>query len=118
MCSDGIGTKWVVRNYGTSITADRYLNKIDAQDKAIELQCVGYHIEDLKNKDFIEQFPLVENIEELEEDQEKLLEIGKALGQFDENGNPILYLEDIEGLEFEEDQIVITRRKKLQTKKI
>ena len=106
---DGIGTKWVVRNYGTSITADRYLNKIDAQDKAIELQCVGYHIEDLKNKDFIEQFPLVENIEEFEEDQEKLLEIGKALGQFDENGNPILYLEDIEGLEFEEDQIVITQ---------
>jgi penicillin-binding protein 1A len=62
---DGIGTKWVVRNYGTSITADRYLNKIDAQDKAIELQCVGYHIEDLKNKDFIEQFPLIENQENL-----------------------------------------------------
>ena len=106
---DGIGTKWVVRNYGTSITADRYLNKIDAQDKAIELQCVGYHIEDLKNKDFIEQFPLVENIEEFEDDQEKLLEIGKALGQFDENGNPILYQEDVEGLELEEDQIVITQ---------
>ena len=106
---DGVGTKWVVRNYGTSITADRYLNKIDAQDKAIELQCVGYHIEDLKNKDFIEQFPLVENIEEFEEDQEKLVEIGKALGQFDENGNPILYIEDIEGLEFEDDQIVITQ---------
>ena len=106
---DGIGTKWVVRNYGTSITADRYLNKIDAQDKAIELQCVGYHIEDLKNKDFIEQFPLVENIEEFEDDQEKLLEIGKALRQFDENGNPILYQEDVEGLELEEDQIVITQ---------
>ena len=106
---DGIGTKWVVRNYGTSITADRYLNKIDAQDKAIELQCVGYHIEDLKNKDFIEQFPLVENIEEFEDDQEKLLEIGKALGQFDENGNPIVYQEDVEGLELEEDQIVITQ---------
>ena len=106
---DGIGTKWVVRNYGTSITADRYLNKIDAQDKAIELQCVGYHIEDLKNKDFIEQFPLIENIEEFEDDQEKLLEIGKALGQFDENGNPILYQEDIEGLELDENQIVISQ---------
>jgi len=106
---DGIGTKWVVRNYGTSITADRYLNKIDAQDKAIELQCVGYHIEDLKNKDFIEQFPLVENIEEFEDNQEKLLEIGKALGQFDENGNPILYQENIEGLELDENQIVITQ---------
>ena len=46
---DGVGTKWVVRNYGTSITADRYLNKIPAQDRAIELQCVGYHIEDIKN---------------------------------------------------------------------
>ncbi len=106
---DGVGTKWVVRNYGTSITADRYLNKIDAQDKAIELQCVGYHVEDLKNKDFIEQFPLVENIEEFEDDQQKLLEIGKALGQFDENGNTILYQENIEGLELEEDQIVITQ---------
>ena len=44
---DGVGTKWVVRNYGTSITADRYLNKIDAQDKAIELQCVeGLELEE------------------------------------------------------------------------
>ena len=47
---DGVGTKWVVRNYGTSITADSYLNKIPAQDRAIELQCVGYHIEVLKKR--------------------------------------------------------------------
>ena len=31
------------------------------------------------------------------------------MGQFDENGNPILYQEDVEGLELEEDQIVITQ---------
>ena len=41
---DGIGTNWVVRNYGTSITADRYINNIAAQDRAIELQCIGYHV--------------------------------------------------------------------------
>ena len=67
---DGVGTKWVVRNYGTSITADRYLNKIPAQDRAIELQCVGYHIEDIKNLDFIKQFPLVSNLDELEDEDE------------------------------------------------
>ena len=60
---DGVGTKWVVRNYGTSITADRYLNKIPAQDRAIELQCVGYHIEDIKTLDFIKQFPLAPNLD-------------------------------------------------------
>ncbi len=75
---DGVGTKWVVRNYGTSITADRYLNKIPAQDRAIELQCVGYHIEDIKNLDFIKQFPLVSNLEEIEDEEEKLIEIGRA----------------------------------------
>ena len=48
---DGVGEKWVVRNYGTSITADRYLNKIDAQDRAIELQCFDFHVEEIKNKE-------------------------------------------------------------------
>ena len=67
---DGIGEKWVVRNYGTSITADRYLNKIDAQDRSIELQCFDFHIEELKNKDFIKQFPLGLNLEEFETDEE------------------------------------------------
>lgn len=104
---DGVGTKWVVRNYGTSITADRYLNKIDAQDRSIELQCVGYHIEDIKNIDFMKQFPLTSNLEELEEESEKLLEIGKALNQFDEEGNPIIYQENTEGVEFSEGTTVI-----------
>ena len=63
---DGVGEKWVVRNYGTSITADRYLNKIDAQDRAIELQCFDFHVEEIKNKDFIKQFPLGLNLDELE----------------------------------------------------
>ena len=104
---DGIGTKWVVRNYGTSITADRYLNKIAAQDRAIELQCVGHHIEDIKNVDFMKQFPLTSNLEELEEESEKLLEIGKALNQFDEEGNPIIYQEDTEGVKFPEGTTII-----------
>jgi membrane peptidoglycan carboxypeptidase len=77
---DGIGEKWVVRNYGTSITADRYLNKIDAKDRSIELQCFDFHIEELKNKDFIKQFPLGLNLEEFETDEEKMMEIAKALG--------------------------------------
>ena len=105
---DGVGTKWVVRNYGTSITADRYLNKIPAQDRAIELQCVGYHIEDIKNLDFIKQFPLVSNIDEIEEEEEKLIEIGKALNQIDEEGNPIIYQEDTENVNFPEGTIVIS----------
>ena len=105
---DGVGTKWVVRNYGTSITADRYLNKIPAQDRAIELQCVGYHIEDIKNLDFIKQFPLVSNIDEIEDEQEKLIEIGKALNQIDEEGNPIIYQEDTENVNFPEGTIVIS----------
>ena len=104
---DGIGTKWIVRNYGTSITADRYLNKIAAQDRSIELQCVGHHIEDIKNVDFMKQFPLTSNLEELEEESEKLLEIGKALNQFDEEGNPIIYQEETEGVEFPEGTTVI-----------
>ena len=104
---DGVGTKWVVRNYGTSITADRYLNKIPAQDRAIELQCVGYHIEDIKNIDFIKQFPLVSNLDEIEE-EEKLIEIGKALNQIDEEGNPIVYQEDTENVNFPEGTIVIS----------
>jgi len=105
---DGVGTKWVVRNYGTSITADRYLNKIPAQDRAIELQCVGYHIEDIKNLDFIKQFPLVSNLDEIEDEQEKLIEIGKALSQIDEEGNPIVYQENIENVNFPDGTIVIT----------
>jgi penicillin-binding protein 1A len=104
---DGVGTKWVVRNYGTSITADRYLNKISAQDRAIELQCVGYHIEDLKNSDFMKQFPLVSDLDEIEDEIEKLTEIGKALNQLDEEGNPIIYQEDIEGVEFPEGTTVV-----------
>ena len=105
---DGVGTKWVVRNYGTSITADRYLNKIPAQDRAIELQCVGYHIEDIKNIDFIKQFPLVSNLDEIEDEEEKLIEIGKALNQIDEEGNPIVYQEDTENVNFPEGTIVIS----------
>jgi len=105
---DGVGTKWVVRNYGTSITADRYLNKIPAQDRAIELQCVGYHIEDIKNLDFIKQFPLVSNLDEIDDEEEKLIEIGKALNQIDEEGNPIVYQEDTENVNFPEGTIVIS----------
>ena len=105
---DGVGTKWVVRNYGTSITADRYLNKIPAQDRAIELQCVGYHIEDIKNLDFIKQFPIVSNIDEIADEEEKLIEIGKALNQIDEEGNPIIYQEDSENVNFPEGTIVIS----------
>jgi len=105
---DGIGTKWVVRNYGTSITADRYLNKIAAQDRAIELQCVGYHIEDIKNIDFFKQFPLVSNLDEIKDNSEKLTEIGKALNQIDEDGNPIIYQLDTSGIDFPEGTVVIT----------
>jgi len=105
---DGVGTKWVVRNYGTSITADRYLNKIPAQDRAIELQCVGYHIEDIKNIDFIKQFPLVSNLDEIEDEEKKLIEIGKALNQIDEEGNTIVYQENTDNVNFPEDTVVIT----------
>ena len=104
---DGIGTNWVVRNYGTSITADRYINNIAAQDRAIELQCIGYHVEEIKNKDFIEQFPLAEGLDDLEEEDEKLLEIGKVLNQFDEEGLPIIYSAN-EDTKIEEDQTLIT----------
>lgn len=95
---DGIGEKWVVRNYGTSISADRYLNKIAAQDRAIELQCFDFHIEELKNKDFLEQFPLGLNLEELD-DNEKLLKVATALGQYDADGNQLIYRELGEGEE-------------------
>ena len=98
---DGVGTNWVVRNYGTSITADRYINKIAAQDRAIELQCIGTHIDEIKNKDFIEQFPLAEGLDDIEEESDKLLEIGKALNQFDEEGLGIIYSEN-ENIEKEE----------------
>ncbi len=105
---DGIGTNWVVRNYGTSITADRYLNNIPAQDRAIELQCVGYHIEDIKNLDFFKQFPLVSNLDEIEDEEKKLIEIGKVLNQIDEDGNPIIYQENIDNVDFPEGTVVIT----------
>ncbi len=105
---DGIGTNWVVRNYGTSITADRYLNNIPAQDRAIELQCVGYHIEDIKNLDFFKQFPLVSNLDEIEDEEKKLIEIGKVLNQIDEEGNPIIYQENIDNVNFPENTVVIT----------
>lgn len=111
---DGIGTKWVVRNYGTSITADRYLNKIAAQNRAIELQCLGYHIEDIKNKDFIDQFPLAINLDEFPEEKDKLIELGKALGQIDENGNQIIYQANIEGVNFPEDTVVISDIQKIE----
>ncbi len=111
---DGIGTKWVVRNYGTSITADRYLNKIAAQNRAIELQCLGYHVEDIKNKDFIDQFPLAINLDDFPEEKEKLIELGKALGQIDENGNQIIYQENIEGVNFPEDTVVISDIQKIE----
>ena len=104
---DGIGEKWVVRNYGTSITADRYLNKIDAKDRSIELQCFDFHIEELKNKDFIKQFPLGLDLEEFETDEEKMLEIAKALGQYDEEGNLIIYRELEDGEEITEEQTII-----------
>ena len=103
---DGIGTNWVVRNYGTSIKADRYINQISAQDRAIELECVGYHIEDIKNKDFIEQFPIVDGLDDLEDENEKLLAIGRALNQYDEEGNPIIYTTN-ENIDTDENQLVI-----------
>ena len=104
---DGVGSNWVVRNYGTSITADRYINKIAAQDRAIELQCIGTHIDEIKNKDFIEQFPLAEGLDDIEEESGKLLEIGKALNQFDEEGIPIIYSVN-ENINIEENQSVVT----------
>ena len=105
---DGIGEKWVVRNYGTSITADRYLNKIDAKDRSIELQCFDFHVEELKNKDFIKQFPLGINLEEFETDEEKMMEIAKVLGQYDEEGNLIIYRELDEDEEIPEGQTIIS----------
>ena len=89
---DGVGEKWVVRNYGTSITADRYLDKIAAKDRAIELQCFDFHIEEIKNKDFIQQFPLGLELDELDE-EEQLQKIAEALGQYDEDGNQLIYRE-------------------------
>ena len=111
---DGIGTKWVVRNYGTSITADRYLNKISAQNRSIELQCLGYHVEELKNKDFLEQFPLAINLDDFPEEKDKLIELGKALGQIDENGNQIIYQENTNGVNFPEGTVVISDTQKIE----
>ncbi|MDA8564459.1 transglycosylase domain-containing protein [Acidimicrobiia bacterium] len=100
---DGIGTKWVVRNYGTSIKADRFINKLPAQDRAIELQCVGFHAEELKNKDFIDQFPISSEIDELEEEVDKILAIGIALGQYSEDGGIVIYTEN-ENVTTEDDE--------------
>jgi len=105
---DGVGTKWVVRNYGTSITADRYINKISSQNRAIELQCIGYHVEEIKNSDFIEQFPLAVNLALYPDERDKLVELGKALGQLDADGNKIIYQLSTEGVFFPEGQTIIT----------
>ena len=105
---DGIGTKWVVRNYGTSITADRFINKLPAQDRAIELQCVGFHAEELKNKDFIKQFPISSQIEEFEEESEKILTIGVALKQYSEDGGAIIYTENQDTSTEDEEGRVLT----------
>ena len=111
---DGVGTKWVVRNYGTSITADRYINKISAQNRAIELQCSGYHIEEIKNSDFIEQFPLAVNLALFPDERDKLVELGKALGQIDADGNKIIYQLNTEGITFPEGQTVINDLSKIE----
>ena len=111
---DGVGTKWVVRNYGTSITADRYINKISAQNRAIELQCSGYHIEEIKNSDFIEQFPLAVNLALFSDERDKLVELGKALGQIDADGNKIIYQLNTEGITFPEGQTVINDLSKIE----
>ena len=111
---DGVGTKWVVRNYGTSITADRYINKISAQNRAIELQCNGYHIEEIKNSDFIEQFPLAVNLALFPDERDKLVELGKALGQIDADGNKIIYQLNTEGITFPEGQTVINDLSKIE----
>ena len=106
---DGIGTNWVVRNYGTSIIADRYINNVAAQDRAIELECIGSHIEEIKNKDFIEQFPIVDGLDDLEDENAMLLEIGKALNQYDEEGNPIIYTTNENNEELIEEQNNLTQ---------
>ena len=111
---DGIGSKWVVRNYGTSIKADRFINKVAAQDKAIELQCLGYHIEEIKNKDFIEQFPLAENLEEIEEEEDKILAIGIALNQYTEEGETIIYRELKDGETIDEEENIIFDLEKIE----
>ena len=71
-------------------------------------ETVQLHIEDIKNLDFIKQFPLVSNLDEIEDEEEKLIEIGKALNQIDEEGNPIVYQEDTENVNFPEGTIVIS----------
>ena len=55
----------------------------------------------------IEQFPIVENIEELEEEDEKILAIGVALKQFTEDGEEIIYDAINEPEEFEEQENLI-----------
>ncbi len=59
--------------------------------------CFDFHIEDIKNKDFIKQFPFGLNLDELEDKEEKIIEIAKALNQIDSEGNLIIYRELEEG---------------------
>ncbi len=61
----------------------------------------------LKNKDFIKQFPLGLNLDEFETEEEKIIEIAKALGQYDSEGNLIIYRELEEGEEIPEGQTII-----------
>ena len=83
------------------------MNKIDAQDRAIELQCFDFHVEEIKNKDFIKQFPLGLNLDDFETEEEKIMEIAKILGQYDSEGNLIIYREIGEDEEIPEDQTII-----------
>ena len=52
--------------------------------------------------------PLVSNLDEIEDNSEKLIEIGKSLNQIDEDGNPIIYQLDTSGVNFPEGTVVIT----------
>ena len=48
------------------------------------------------------------NLDEIQDNSEKLIEIGKALNQIDEDGNPIIYQLDASGVNFPEGTVVIT----------
>ena len=91
----------------------RFINKIPAQDRAIELQCLGFHIEEIKNKDFIDQFPLAEGLDELEE-EEKNLAIGVALNQYTEEGEPITYREQNGDEVIDPEENIITDLEKIE----
>ena len=57
----------------------------------------------MKNKDFIDQFPISSEIDELEEEVDKLLAIGIALGQYSEDGGIVIYTEN-ENVTTEDDE--------------